>query len=304
MTERPMALDAIVVAYHSGGVLDSALRALHSFAPDCHVIVVDNSPNDPSAADAVAAFAGAEHIPEPANVGFAAAVNDGLARCSADVVLLANPDIHSLSGSLEEIDRIFASDPRAAAVTVRLVDERGRLQHCRRRITPLDLFGLAVGTARLPARLRRALTPALLDWDHAEERLVDQATGALLFLRRAAVTEIGALDPRYFMYWEETDWLERARRAGWHLVFTPHVGAVHAVGGSSTTETPTSNWLLLVESTYVYARKHFGLPTVLALRLVWAAGDLIRLLIGLRAPPAHRAELRDRLRLHLGLARR
>jgi len=304
MTEPRLTLDAIVVAYHSGSVLDSALRALRAFAPDCRVIVVDNSPDDPSAAEAVAAFDNAARVPEPANVGFAAAVNDGLARCSADIVLLANPDIHSLNGSLDEIARIFASDPRAAAVTVRIVDERGRLQHCRRRITPLDLFGLAVGTARLPVRLRRALTPALLDWDHAEERVVDQATGALLFLRRAAVTEVGALDTRYFMYWEETDWLERARQAGWHLVYTPQVGAVHAVGGSSAEETPSSNWLLLVESTYVYARKHFGLPTVLALRLVWAAGDLVRLLTGLRARPAHRVELRHRLRLHLGLARR
>ena len=143
----------------------------------------------------------------------------------------------------------------------------------------------------------------MLEWDHAEERVVDQATGALLFLRRAALTEVGALDTRFFMYWEETDWLERARHAGWHLVYTPHVGAIHAVGGSSA-EIPASNWLLLVESTYVYARKHFGLPTVLGLRLVWAAGDLVRLLTGLRAASAHRVELRERLRLHLGLARR
>jgi GT2 family glycosyltransferase len=303
MTETPIAFDAVVVAYHSGAVLESALRALRAFAPECRVIVVDNSPDDPSAAEAVAALDNAARVAEPANVGFAAAVNDGLARCSADVVLLANPDIHSLSGSVDEIVRIFASDPRAAAVTVRLVDERGRLQHCRRRISPGDLFGLAIGTARLPVRLRRALTPAMLEWDHAEERVVDQATGALLFLRRAALTEVGALDTRFFMYWEETDWLERARHAGWHLVYTPHVGAIHAVGGSSA-EIPASNWLLLVESTYVYARKHFGLPTVLGLRLVWAAGDLVRLLTGLRAASAHRVELRERLRLHLGLARR
>jgi GT2 family glycosyltransferase len=292
-------LDVVVVAFHSGAVLRTGLAAVEAFAPDARIIVVDNSPSDPSAAEAVADCPAAELVPERENVGFAAAVNDALARCSADVVLLANPDIVSLSGSLEPVSRIFEANPRAAAVTVRIVDGNGVLQHCRRSVRPADLFGVAVGLAWLPQGLRRRLSPVLLDWDHRDERVVDQATGALLFLRRAAVDDVGVFDDRFFMYWEETDWLERARGRGWQLVFTPMVEAVHAVSGS-TDDPMTRHSLLLIQSTYVYASKHFGRAVAAALRGVWLLADGARLAAALTKTRDYRATVLARLRVHLG----
>lgn len=299
----PASLDVVIVSFHSGAVIGAALTALEAFAPGSRIIVVDNSPHDPSAADAVAASEGAELLAEPGNVGFAAAVNHGLAASTAEIVLLLNPDVHSLRGSLASIRRIFEANPRAAAVTVRLVDERGRLQHCRRSVRPLDLFAAAVGASRLPDRVQRRVTPAMIDWDHCEERVVEQATGALLFVRRAAVEDVGPFDESFFMYWEETDWLERARRRGWDLVFTPEVQAVHAVGGSSD-GIETNHWLLLLASTHIYARKHFGTMAAVGLRLTWAVADMTRLVVGgRRSTVEHRRELWQRLRLHLGPVR-
>jgi hypothetical protein len=303
MVRQPGSLDVVIVAFHSGAVIGAALAAIEEFAPGSRVIVVDNSPDDPSARAAAEGSNAAEVLAEPKNVGFAAAVNHGLARSTGEIVLLANPDIHSLRGSLASIRRIFDANPRAAAVTVRLVDERGRLQHCRRSVRPLDLFAAAVGASRLPGLVRRRVTPAMFDWDHSEERVIEQATGALLFLRRAAMDDVGPLDESFFMYWEETDWLERARRRNWQLVFTPEVQAVHVVSTGSEGGA-TSHWLLLLASTHTYARKHFGAPIAIGLRFTWTLADLTRLLVGgPGSTPGHRRELRDRLRLHLGLTR-
>ena len=38
---------------------------------------------------------------------------------------------------------------------------------------------------------------------------------------------IGGLEPDYFMYWEETDWCVRARRAGFRCVVEPSATLVH-----------------------------------------------------------------------------
>jgi GT2 family glycosyltransferase len=141
------------------------------------------------------------------------------------------------------------------------------------------------------------------EWDHSEERVVELATGALLFIRRAAFEDVGPLDEQFFMYWEETDWLERARAKGWQLVYTPAVGAVHAVRGSSGSS-DTSHSALLLESTYKYTRKHFGRSTALALRTAWILADLARLAAGVIRPSRDRREAIDRLRFHLGLAAR
>ena len=61
-------------------------------------------------------------------------------------------------------------------------------------------------------------------------RRVDAATGACLFLRRAALADVGPFDERFFVDYEETDWLIRAKRRGWQTVFLPTVEATQRVG--------------------------------------------------------------------------
>jgi N-acetylglucosaminyl-diphospho-decaprenol L-rhamnosyltransferase len=298
-----MTLDVIVVAYHSGAVLDDALAELSRFSARSQIIVVDNSPDDRSAADAAAGFSAARVLSEPENVGFAAAVNHAFALASADVVLLANPDIRTLAGSVDDVLRIFATNPAAGAVAVRLLDGDGRLQHCRRRFRRFDLFAPALGLGRLPSGWARRFGNTMSEWDHSEERVVELATGALLFIRRAAFQDVGPFDEQFFMYWEETDWLERARAKGWQLIYTPAVGAVHAVRGSSGSPDARHS-VLLLESTYKYVQKHFGRSTAISLRTSWILADLARLAAGVVRPSRDRREKLERLRFHLGLAPR
>ena len=52
-------------------------------------------------------------------------------------------------------------------------------------------------------------------------------------VRRAAVTQIGLLDERFFMYLEDLDYCLRLRAAGWRLYYIPAGEIVHLVGGSS-----------------------------------------------------------------------
>ena len=56
--------------------------------------------------------------------------------------------------------------------------------------------------------------------------------GACMLVRRAAVDEVGPLDPSFFLFSEETDWSYRFRQAGWKTLFFPGAECVH-VGGAS-----------------------------------------------------------------------
>jgi GT2 family glycosyltransferase len=294
-------LDVLLVAYHSGAVLDACLATLADFAPEgTRIIVLDNSPDDPSAAEAVARVPGAELVSQRGNVGFAAAVNDGLARTNAELVLLLNPDILEIDGSFDAIREIFDRRPDAGAVTVHLTSGTGVLQHCRRRPTRMEFFNPAIGLENRFTSLREKHRSPMIEWDHADERVVDNATGALLFLRRTTVDDVGPLDERYFMYWEETDWLNRAYDRGWKLVYTPVVRGVH--GNRQGSEVGrTTHSLLFLDSGYKFVGKHFGPATEWSLRLTWIAGDTARLLVGIRRDSAYRHEVAERLRVHLGL---
>jgi N-acetylglucosaminyl-diphospho-decaprenol L-rhamnosyltransferase len=86
------------------------------------------------------------------------------------------------------------------------------------------LFGLIAPRNPFTRRYRE------LDADPARPRDVDWVSGAMLFLRRAALTSVGGWDERYFMYLEDTDLCWRLRRAGWDVAYEPSAVVDHEQG--------------------------------------------------------------------------
>lgn len=71
---------------------------------------------------------------------------------------------------------------------------------------------------------------------HDENRELDYISGSCILCKRAVLESVGLMDPKHFMYWEETDWCFRGRKAGYRsfYVFTSKIW--HKVGKSSQTE--------------------------------------------------------------------
>lgn len=58
-------------------------------------------------------------------------------------------------------------------------------------------------------------------------------TGCAMLVRRSVVDEVGAMDPSYFLYWEETEWTLRFKEAG-HLVgFVPQATVTHFISSAT-----------------------------------------------------------------------
>jgi N-acetylglucosaminyl-diphospho-decaprenol L-rhamnosyltransferase len=293
MDDDVVKVDVVVVNYHSGRVLSRAIEAAEAFLGDAaRLFIVDNSVGDGAVQTVRELVPEATVIENDRNRGFAAAVNQAVAAGDGEVVLLLNPDIGQLSGSFAGVDAIFRSNARVGAVAVRLLNADGSVQRL----------------CRHEPRLRDMLRPEwwqgqgasfMPEWDYRTQRRVDVACGACLFLRRSALADVGPFDERFFVYYEETDWLVRAKVRGWWTVFTPDVEAVHP-GGSSTPRHQRES-LLLLESQHKYARKHFGIASSLLLRATFVAYDFLRWLRSLpgmkRAP--RRGMLQRRLKMHL-----
>ena len=54
-----------------------------------------------------------------------------------------------------------------------------------------------------------------------------------MLVRREVFESIGALDPGYFLYFEEVEFCRRAQRGGWRTWYVPESRVVHLVGQSS-----------------------------------------------------------------------
>jgi N-acetylglucosaminyl-diphospho-decaprenol L-rhamnosyltransferase len=297
-----MSPDIVIVNFRSADLIGRAVVVAREFAGgEARLIVVDNSPGDGASEVLAAEAPDATVLTNSTNRGFAAAVNQAIAVTDADIVFLLNPDVEHISGSYADVTAAFR-DRRVAAVAARLLNsDRTEQPNCFRAPRPFDLLSEDLALAeRLPG-WRRSDRLRMPEWTGSDPRRVDWAAGACLFLRRAALDDVGPFDERFFVYCEETDWLVRAKERGWHTLFLPTVEATHASAGSSP-GVPTRPSLLLLESQHRYARKHYGPLTAALIRAALLGFDTARFVRhGLGRHQRKRADAMDRIRVHLTL---
>ncbi|HMB68637.1 MAG TPA: sugar transferase, partial [bacterium] len=75
----------------------------------------------------------------------------------------------------------------------------------------------------------------MMDWDHDTPREVDWMLGACLMVRREAITDVGLMDERFFMYFEDVDWCYRMKQHGWRVVYVPDARMKHVHRRESAT---------------------------------------------------------------------
>jgi GT2 family glycosyltransferase len=117
---------------------------------------------------------------------------------------------------------------------------------------------------------------------------VDWVSGACMVLRRSTLEDIGPMDERFFMYFEDADLCRRAREAGWLVYYLPQVEVLHHTG-ASTRARPRAIWNLH-KSAFLYHRKHGPHGPLHLYSLLVAAGLCARALAKLVALKAGRSK--------------
>ena len=226
---------AVVVNYEAGPLLLTCVQSLFgdTSAGTPEVVVVDNGSADGSVAEVRRAFPAVQVLTPGVNLGYAAAANRGIALTSAPVVAVGNPDLEIEAGTAAAMLARLRTEPDLAALGPALRNPDGtQYPSARAHVSGLDAVGHAVlGRVRPRNRFTRRYRQLDADWD--QPRDVDWVSGALVFLRRAAVDSVGGWDERYFMYMEDVDLCWRLRRLGWRVGYDPRGAAVHVQGAST-----------------------------------------------------------------------
>ncbi len=210
--------------------------------PGLQVYVVDNDSGDGSAELIETAIA--EHhwqnwatlIRAPGNHGFSAgnniAIREMLRRHpAADYVLLLNPDTLVRPGAFGILMNFLDQHPDVGIAGGRSEDPDATPQLCCFRFpSMLTEFSLYLGLGLFDRLVARHLTRAEIP---KAPKPIDWVSGALMMVRRTLIQQIGLLDEGYFLYFEETDFTLRARRAGWNCWHVPQSRVVHLVGQST-----------------------------------------------------------------------
>lgn len=223
-----MRFAVIIVTWNSARTIAECVASVRREAgADAKIYVVDNGSSDDSARIASRSAHVVEVIQNHCNVGFAAAVNIGLARTAADRVLVLNPDAILQAGSFAALNAAMSApgaSERVGAVGPSFYDEHGRPR--------------GVGPEHVPTLLDLLLRGLFLPQAHSlllartcarrlERRNVGCLSGACLLVSREAIDEVGGMDERYFLFYEDVDWCDRIQRSGFALVFEPEARVVH-----------------------------------------------------------------------------
>jgi N-acetylglucosaminyl-diphospho-decaprenol L-rhamnosyltransferase len=242
----------VIVNYASWPLTVRCVELLYATGyGDFEVVVVDNDRPEPP------------EIPYPVrlirnkeNLGFARACNQGIAASTGDLVVLINPDSVMEESFFERVQEFFEDNPSVGIVGPKIVYSDGRLQLTARR--ELSVVSGLLGRTSLLTRLfpKSSLVknqfPAVADL--TRPTAVDWVSGACMVVRRQTLEEVGPLDERFFMYFEDADLCRRVREAGWSVYYLPQVEVVHHAGGS-TDSRQRAVWDLH-KSAFLYHRKH------------------------------------------------
>jgi GT2 family glycosyltransferase len=243
----PAPVSVIIVAADSGPSLrECVARALASDAA-LEIVVVDNASSDGVPQALARAHDNDDHLRvvyNHANLGFGRAVNVGAHTAQGDVLLVLNPDCLLGADTLPRLLEVLRAHPDAGVVGAVVCDENGNPDPASRRRDPLLRRSLNAMTGRAKREPADAAcegvdVPGPIPNETIE---VENVSGALMLLRRAAFERLGGFDPGYFLHCEDLDLCRRARDAGYKVLLAGDVRVRHGKGGSSAHRPVFVSW--------------------------------------------------------------
>jgi GT2 family glycosyltransferase len=252
-------IDIVIVNYKSTDYLETCLssigRALEGVKAN---IFVEDNDSDDRIHRIESAFPQVFLNRNSKNLGFAKAVNQGARRGEAPYLILLNPDAIVKEGFFRPLIAFLEEHPRIGVIGPKILEKDGSVQNSARSFpNPLTgLFGrTSVLTRCFPENRWSRKNLLSLDSDGKTPLEVDWVSGACMAVRRKAFEEVGPLDERFFMYWEDADWCKRMRQNGWKVVYFPLATITH-LGGGSSDRLACRSIFEFHKSSYLYYDKH------------------------------------------------
>lgn len=222
-------LDIGLVYTHERRYLPRLLETILPAAGGLRIrlILVDNASDDGHAAW-LAKLPRAAVIHNQRRLPYAANLNRILRLATARYVLLMNTDMHfdPAEPCLEKMAAFMDRHPRCGVSVCRLHHPGGGYAWPARRFqTPRIVAARRLGLAR---RMPRELSDYFYhDRDHFGSFECDWVSGCFMFLRRAAVGEVGPFDEGFTKYFEDVDYCARMHAAGWSVMFNGGTSCYH-----------------------------------------------------------------------------
>lgn len=274
-------LSIVIVTYNNATTLRDCLDSLPWDRVQIEVRLIDNRSTDATRESIDTYCREYPHralftVANPFNAGYAKGVNRGFRDSTGRFILLLGPDTVVYPDTLEAMMDYLQAHPDVGLVAPQLVDPIEAVQpSCRRFPTYADVL---LELSLLPRLFPKWLTPRwkMPDFDHRSRRDVDQPEATCLMTHRGPLLDVGLMDERFPMFFNDVDWCHRFRLRAWRTVFLPEIRVRHIKGASVYANRIPMIWKSH-QGCYRYFVKYNRSPSekcinpLLGFILVWAA---------------------------------
>jgi GT2 family glycosyltransferase len=219
-----------------------------------------------------------------ANLGFAGGNNIGIKssiKRGFDYVILMNNDLILPSDLIRKLVDFMEKNPNVGIASPKMYFAKGYEFH-KDRYKPSELgkviwyAGGAIDRKNAYAAHRGVDEVDKGQYDQEVE--TDFANGACAIIRSEVFKKVGYLDSSLFLYWEDADFCERVKKAGYKVVYFPGTHLWHKVSASTGGSGSITNDYFLTRNRFYFAKRYLPLRTKFAVlkdtvRLVFKGRD-------------------------------
>lgn len=202
------------------------------------------------------------------NTGFTGGHIKGLEYTDADMICLLNNDAVVAQNILQEADTLIKNlGPRFGAIG-------GRAYFWNSKQKAFDIWNRFFTYQKIDPVTAAAYTIEGDVHESLAPRIVDNVSGACVFVNRKAIEEAGYLDDTFFAYYEETDLFARFKRLDYEIYYCPTLRYWHRFDPESGSHGASSKHLknfsttLITRNQFYFAVKNFE-PRYLFRFFVW-----------------------------------
>ena len=213
-------MSIITVNFNQAQVTLELLASLqHITYPSVEIWVVDNGSLTNPAEEIKKQFPQVKVIRSVQNLGFAGGNNLAVTQARGKYLMFLNNDTEVEPGFLEPLVAHMEQNPRTGICAAKL-----RFFHGDQRIQfagstplhPIKIQSFALGYGQ-----------KFDDYPDALEKETALAHGAAMMVRSSVIPTVGLMPEEYFLYYEEVDWCEKIKAAGFQIWYIPTSVVLH-----------------------------------------------------------------------------
>lgn len=228
----------VIVNYNTRELLKNCLQSIYQMTADIsfEIIVVDNASSDDSLLMLESLYPEVICIISPSNIGFGKANNLGVKNANGEFLLLLNSDTLLIENSVFKLHNFFVRKETELSLAVlgcKLINVEGTVMNSGggfpRVKNDINEYYYLIAEKLFFKKIKPR---DIYDFNKPFFE-IDYVIGADMFMRKSLFLDVNGFDPKFFMYYEESDLQYHIRKLGFKIYVTTDTQIIHLEGGST-----------------------------------------------------------------------